>query len=220
MVDKMNSYSKPLMLTILVFLIGIFGGIVLDSMRAEIVKDNLSESEILWEDTRLLSMYINVIGDEQCDAAFQENLEYNEKIYNYGKDIEEKLYANTFSSELRQEWRKYNLLQFQFWLNSIELKEKCGFDYSNVVYISRKDISPNGETVNNKLQSEILLEMKDKCGQDMMLIPLTADANLETIDVVVDQYNITEFPSVVINEEYVFQGLTAADEIENYLSCG
>ncbi len=215
----MNMYSKPFMLATLIFLIGIFGGMVLDSIRADIVENNLSESEIMWEDARLLNMYINVIGQEQCDAAFRENLEYNDKIYGYGKDIEDKLEANVFSSELTQEWRKYNLLQFQFWLNSIELKDKCGFDYSNVVYISRMDITPNGETVDNELQSQILLNLKDKCGQNMMLIPLTADADLETIDVVVGQYNITEFPSVIIDEEHVFQGLTSTEELEEHLLC-
>jgi len=219
MADQMNMYSKPFMLATLIFLIGIFGGMVLDSIRADIVENNLSESEIMWEDARLLNMYINVIGQEQCDAAFRENLEYNDKIYGYGKDIEDKLEANVFSSELTQEWRKYNLLQFQFWLNSIELRDKCGFDYSNVVYISRMDITPNGETVDNELQSQILLKLKDKCGQNMMLIPLTADADLETIDVVVGQYNITEFPSVIIDEEHVFQGLTPTEELEEHLLC-
>lgn len=216
----MNIFTRSIVSTIFIFLIGVMIGMSLDNFRISDIKKGLSESEIIWEDTRLLNIYIGKLGGEECEAAFEENLAYNDRIYNYGKVIEEKLEATTFTSEAEQEWRKYVLLQFQFWLNSIELKEKCGFDYSNVVYLSRKgNETTTTEEIGNKLQSTILLDLKEKCGRSMMLIPLTADVDLETINLVVRQHNIEEFPAVIIDEEYVFQGLTPIEVLEMRIKC-
>ncbi len=219
MANKMSIYSKPFVLTVFIFLIGIMMGIWVDNARTSGIKNMMGESEILWEDTRLLNMYITSIGQEDCEAAFEENLAYNNRIYGYGKEIEAKMEASTFAPEIEQEWRKYILLQFQFWLNSIELKEKCNFDYSNVVYFFRRDGVSNGEEIDNRLQSTILLDLKEKCGRGMMLIPLTTDENLETIDLAVRNFNITKFPAVVIDEEHVFQGLASTEELEMYVEC-
>jgi len=217
--NKANIYSKPLVMTVLIFLIGIMIGIWVDTVRTSGIKETISESEIMWEDTRLLNMYIRALGEQHCDAAFDENLAYNDNIYEYGRRVEEKIESTTFTPEAKQEWRRYVLLQFQFWLNSIELKEKCDFDYANVVYISRRENTTNEEDIENKLQSTILLELKEKCGRNMMLIPLTAGDSLETVNLVVRNYDITRFPSVIVNEEKVFEGVTSMEVLGEYLQC-
>jgi len=216
----MNIYTKSIVSTIFIFLIGVMIGLLIDNIRISDIKRGLSESEIIWEDTRLLNIYIGKIGGEECDAAFEENLAYNDRIYNYGRKIEERLEATTFAPEAEQEWRKYVLLQFQFWLNSIELKEKCGFDYANVVYLSRKGNETTVvEDIENKLQSTILLDLKEKCGRNMMLIPLTANVDLEAVNLVLRHHSITRFPAVIIDEEHVFQGLTQMQELEKHIKC-
>jgi hypothetical protein len=214
----MSIYSRSIASTILIFLIGLMVGMLIDNVRISEIKRGLSESEIVWEDTRLLNIYIGKLGGEQCQAAFEENLAYNDRIYNFGKEIEKEIEASALTPEAEREWDKYVLLQFQFWMNSIELKEKCDFDYSNVVYLSRKE-AIDEEEMNNKLQSAILLDIKEKCGKSMMLIPLTADSNLESIDLVLRHHNITQFPAIIIDEEHVFQGLTSEDVIGSYINC-
>ena len=215
----MNIYTKSLVSTIFIFLIGIMIGVLIDNVRVGEIKKGLGESEIIWEDTRLLNIYIGKLGGDECESAFEENLAYNDRIYRYGSEIEKEIEATTFTPEAEQEWRKYVLLQFQFWLNSIELKEKCNFDYSNVVHISKRKDLTNEETIENKLQSAILLDLKERCGSGMMLIPLTVDVDLESINLVLRQHSITKFPAIIIDGEHVFQGLTAAEDIEKYIKC-
>jgi len=107
----------------------------------------------------------------------------------------------------------------QFWFNSIELKERCGFDYHNVVYISQEKNATNGEKIDNRLQSSILLSLKEECGNKIMLIPLTADVDLIVMDSVIKQFSIIQYPSVIIDEAYVFQGLTTIEDLENIVKC-
>lgn len=216
----MSIYFKSISLTLLIFLIGIMIGILIESFRIGAIKKSISENEIYWRDITLLSTYIGRMEKEYCDMAFEENLAYNSRIYEFGSQIERQIEASPLTPEAKQEWRRYVLLQFQFWLNSIELKEKCNFTYSNVVYLARssEDLTSE-EKAENRLQSKILLNLKEKCGRGMMLIPLTADVNLETIDLVLRKFNITKFPAVIIDEKYVFQGLTPTEELEKYIKC-
>ncbi len=219
MVDQMNMHIKPMILAIFIFSIGIMIGIAIDNYRVSQVRKSISESEIRWNDARLFSLHLEKLGNSYCNLAFDENLNYNGEIYKYGRGIEKTIDASRFTPELDQEWRRYVLLQVQFWFNSIDLKEKCGFDYHNVVYISRKKNSTNTEEINNKLQSSILLDLKEKCGKKMMLIPLTADIDLMVMDSTIKQFSITEYPTVIIDEKYVLQGVTAKEDLERIVKC-
>lgn len=210
---------KPAILAVFIFLIGVMIGIAIDNYRLSGVRKSISESEIRWNDARLLNLHLTNLGEGYCDLALEENLAYNDEIYQYGSKIEKTIEAARFTPELEQEWRRYVLLQTQFWFNSIELKEKCGFDYYNVVHIYRMKNSTTGEEINNKIQSSILLDLKEKCGRKMMLIPLTSDVNLMVMDSIIKSFNISNYPAVIVDEKYVFQDLATMKELEKYIKC-
>lgn len=219
MAHQINIHIKPAIITVFIFLIGLMIGILIDNSRVSRAREDISESEIRWNDALLLNQHLQSLGNVSCDLALEENLKYNDAIYTYGKRIEKSIEATTFTPELEQEWTRYNLLQVQFWFNSIELKERCGFDYHNVVYISREKNATNGEKIDNDLQSSVLLNLKEECGNKIMLIPLTADVNLIVTDSVIKQFDIIQYPSVIIDEKYVFQGLTSIEDLENIVKC-
>ncbi len=212
-------YIQAGILSLFVFLIGIMVGIWIDNLRLAGIRNMLSEADINSFDSRLLNSYLQRFGKEHCAIALEQNLAYNDKIYNEGKKIEDKINANIFTPEVDQEWRRYTLLQTQFWLNSIELKDKCNFDYHTVVHLSRQKDTTTNEEVNNKVQSSILLDLKETCGKKMMLIPITADTDLITVDAIVKQFDISEFPAVIVDENFVFQGVTGKDKLNEILTC-
>ncbi|MBS7657518.1 hypothetical protein KEJ33_06315, partial [Candidatus Bathyarchaeota archaeon] len=64
MVYEVNIYLKSIVLTVFVFFIGIMVGILLDTLRVGEIKKAISESEIRWEDIRLLNVYLGKIGEK------------------------------------------------------------------------------------------------------------------------------------------------------------
>lgn len=215
----MNIYLKTLMLTAFVFLLGTIFGILLDNYRLADVRRVISEIDVSWNDARLLNLYFGKLGKENCQLALDQNLVYNNKIYEEGLGIENAIESNKFTPELETEKQRYVLLQAQFWFNSIDLKEQCKFNYSNVVHIyNEKDLTPE-QDAENKLQSSILLQLKDKCGNKIMLIPLEGDFGLTVIDAVKKQYNITKYPAIIINEKTVLEGVTSLSTLENIVAC-
>ncbi|MEK6909978.1 MAG: hypothetical protein AABW61_02785 [Candidatus Aenigmatarchaeota archaeon] len=212
-------YIQAGILSLFVFSIGVMIGIWIDNTRLGGIRSALSEADINSYDARLLNSYLQRFGKEYCDIALEQNLAYNDKIYEDGRKIEDKINANIFTPEIEQEWRRYTLLQTQFWLNSVELKEKCGFDYHTVVHVFRQKNTTNAEDINNKVQASILLDLKDKCGKKMMLIPITIDTNLIVVEAVAKQFGISDYPAVIVDESFVFQGVTVKDKLNELLQC-
>jgi len=212
-------YIQAGILSLLVFFIGIMIGIWIDNTRLGGIRSALSEADINSYDARLLNSYLQRFGKEYCDIALDQNLAYNDKIYEDGRKIEDKINANIFTPEIEQEWRRYTLLQTQFWLNSVELKEKCGFDYHTVVHLFRQKNTTTSEDINNKVQASVLLDLKDKCGKKMMLIPITVDTNLIVVEAITKQFDVSEYPAVIVDESFVFQGVTTKDKLNELVKC-
>lgn len=212
-------YIQAGILSIFIFLIGIMIGMWVDGMRISGIRNSLSEADINSYDSRLLNAYFQRLGTEYCGVALEQNLAYNDRIYDEGREIEKKINSNIFTPEIEQEWRRYVLLQTQFWLNSMELKEKCGFDYHTVVHLSRQKESPVSEQIDNKAQSSVLLDLKETCGNRIMLIPITADSDLVVVDSITKQFNISRYPAVVVDESLVLQGTVPLEELRSIVGC-
>lgn len=210
---------KTLALTMAMFLIGLYTGIVLDNMRLEQVKSSVTEIDNLWNDARLLQSYIQRLSDGNstyyCNLLLKENLASGEKIYEEGVKVEENEKANRFTPTILLEKERYALLDLQFWLNSIDLKKACGANYSTVIYF----YSQYNRTAEQDFQDRTLLDLKQKCGDSIIYITFPVDMDITTIDAVKDIYNITSVPSILINESNVLYGPQSLDDLEAHVSC-
>jgi len=50
----------------------------------------------------------------------------------------------------------------------------------------------------------------------VMLIPISGDNNLDSVDLLLDKYNIDIFPTILINEEFKIHNINELEEIEKY----
>lgn len=209
---------KAAVLTVLVFAVGIAIGVWMDASRVGETRDRLTEIDLEWNDARLQSLYYSALNDTaSCAAAMDANLAFNGKIYAEGQTIERYEAINRFAPDLIQQKKRYALLQFQFWLNSINLKKKCGADYTIVAYFySHYDES---RTMDQKLQSAVLTDLKEKCDNSVMLVPLPLDMDLTSIELLKSIYGITSAPSILIDEEKVLRGVQSLSDMEKIAKC-
>ncbi len=205
-------------ITTIIFVIGIAVGVWLDSSRAEEVQSRLTEIDTFWNDARLQTSLHSLFNQSlSCDSAVNANLQFNDKIFKEGQKIERFEQTNRFAPALLLEKSRYALLQIQFWFNSIDIKNNCNVSYSTLVYF----YSYYNETVavQQKVQSAVLLDVKEKCGTNTMLIPLPIDLNITTIDVLKENYKIKKTPAILINENILLEGLQRESDLQKYLSC-
>ena len=214
----MEIYTKALIATVIIFVSGIGIGMLIEEYRVRDINRNMLELQSLYNDGRLLAMYIASLNKSYCNEMLKRNLEYNSKIYQFGAKLDEYERLNRFTPELEEQQKLYNLLQFQFLLNSIKLKKECNFTYFNVIHLYRKKNVTLKEEVDTKTMGGILWDLKMKCGNKVMLIPLRADANQTSVAMFVHQYNISRYPATIIDGR-VIEGLVSLSELNEITKC-
>lgn len=217
MVIQSDVFWKAGLVTLIIFLLGVYVGYWLDSGRVEQIRKEYQEMDIRWSDARLQTMYYTVFKNSSnfCEPAIEENLKFADKVYEEGLRIEQYEKINKLTPSLITEKTRYVLLKLQFWLNCIELKRTCNANYTNLVYF----YSHYKGTTQERVQGALLLDLKKECGRNLMLIPLPVDLNITTIDIIKKQYNIERTPTILINENIKLEGLQTRKELEKYIRC-
>ncbi|MBN2014698.1 MAG: hypothetical protein JW778_05915 [Candidatus Altiarchaeota archaeon] len=210
-------FWKAFVLTLIIFVIGVFIGMWIDNSRVEEVREEYKGMEISSNDARMQSLYYQIFRNSSnfCEPAIQENLRFSEKVYAEGLRIDEYEKVNKLAPSLIIDKRRYVLLKLQFWFNCIELKRNCNASYSNVVYF----YSHYNTSMEENVHSAVLMDLKEKCGRGMMLIPLPIDLDIATIDIIKKQYNITVTPTILIDERVKLEGLQSKTDLGEYVRC-
>ena len=211
-------FLKTLAITLVVFILGFYTGVLFDNFRLEEVKSRLTQIDNLWNDARLLQSYIQRISDNEsyyCNFLLEENLKSGNKIYEEGSRVEEIEKVNRFTPTLLIEKERYALLDLQFWLNSIDIKKACNATYSTVIYF----YSHYNKTIEQGFEDRVLWELKQKCGPQIIYITFPADMEISTIEVIKKIYNIQRLPAILINESIVLYTPVSMSEIEKYVKC-
>lgn len=212
-----DAFWKAAVLTAVIFFAGVLLGYLIEKNRAAKIEEQFAETELEWADAKLQSLYYQMINPEWCDAAIKENINFADRVYEQGLTLEKYEEANQITKKLLFEKKKYALLKAEFWINSILLKEKCNASYKNLVYFYTDDPSLKEEQEQD-IQSVILMNLKGKYGDKMMLIPLPIDLNISIINVMKDTYDIKTAPTILINEKISLEGLQKENILEEYLN--
>ena len=207
---------KALILTVIVFSAGFFMGYSFEKGRIYEIESDYQKMRLRQIDANLQTVYYNSMiskEDSFCDVAIDENINFADRLYEEGIKIEKYLKASKITEELLTNQKEYILFKTQFWLNAISLKRQCNAEYVNVVYFYEQKTEDFNLNTDQNVMSGMLFEIKQEYGPEIMLIPLATDLNISTVNIVLDQYNITELPALLINEEKVMLGLSNKSDI-------
>ena len=115
---------KAGLLATIIFILGIALSVWLGNSRVDLLRQRLNELDTYWNDVRLQGQYLDVLGKpENCNSYLEANLDFNYNIYQEGLKIEQIESINRFSESTIFEKQRYALLQLQFWINSIKIKQ-------------------------------------------------------------------------------------------------
>ena len=223
MVHEIKNYIKKrifidtLIISVCVLLIGFSAGFLLENYRTKLVERDYKLSEIDMLDLRLQQIYYsNFLDESSCDKAIQENLIFGDKIYLEGLKIEKYEEANQISESILLDKKKYVLLKEEFWANSVLLREKCNATFHTLIYFYSQEDSYKIKAKQSAI-SLFLKEIKIEYGNKVILIPIARDLGLSSINLVISANNVTEFPSILIDEKVKLSGKNIFTETKNYL---
>jgi hypothetical protein len=215
--SQKHVFWQAFFVTLLIFAVGVFFGILLENSRTGKVDELYQKSEIDLLDIKLQTE-IYFSGDFNCGAAIRENFNFAERIFSEASLMERFESASNLKEDLRLRHKKYDILRANLFLNSVKIKEKCNSSYSNVVYIYKY----NNQTLDTKARqnvfSKLLKELKDRKGNQILLIPMAGDNDVVSIDLILDKFNVAkeELPVILIDEKIKITELETIEELEKY----
>jgi len=210
-------FLQALIITFIVFNIGIFMGNKLESSRINKINQWYLESDLELLDQKIQSDAFGLI-DFDCDLLVRENIRFADDIYEQAQIIEEYEKASRINNEIVIQHKRYDLLRTLFWINSIKIKEKCNPDYHNLVYFYKYNEPSLEQKSKQNVISNLLFQLKQEKQDKIMLIPIAADNNLFAINLLIEEYNITELPTVLIDEKIKIVSINELEEIDKYLN--
>jgi len=214
--SQKHVFWQAFILTAVVFVIGILLGIALENYRAEKIGKLYVQAEIDLLDMKILSQAFSV-ADLNCEEAEKENVEFADRIYKDALFLQELENAERITEALKVEHKKYDLLRTLLWLNSVGIKEKCNSSYHNIVYLYQYNKPSWEKRARQEVFSDFLADLKEKYSDKIILIPIAADLNLSSVDLLVRNYGVTVLPTILIDEKVRITEVTELEEIETYL---
>ncbi|MEM2121686.1 MAG: hypothetical protein QXU20_03475, partial [Candidatus Woesearchaeota archaeon] len=175
-------------------------------------KTELQEIDLI--DLQLQYDYLNkILGEnDNCEvmkialeSAVKRLGESLSKIEKYGEE------TTTKTEDYFRIKKKYLLDNIRYWNIAEEAKQYCNLSILSILYFYT-DPCPNCPN-----QGVILSYYKNVYGDSLLVFPL--DASIQDIGIlkmIILKYNITEFPSLVINNK-VYSGVVSKEELKEII---
>ncbi len=207
-------YLNAAVLTIILYVLGIFTGFFLYKSQMEETSKELETLRVKLENLQLENMYLTTNqGSLSCKflSVSLKNLE--KKIMEFSKRLPRRLESYEKYGKVNSEYEKlkrdYMLLSLRTWILASSIKDRCGRDIIPILYFYSKDCDTCVK------QGEEL----DKIRSDPRVMIFVVDYNLDEpiVKIIEDSYNVTTVPSLIIDEKLV-SGFRNATELRKLIS--
>ncbi|MEK6906485.1 MAG: hypothetical protein AABW81_02595 [Nanoarchaeota archaeon] len=215
--NQKNAIWEALLLTIVVFIFGIFLGMAFEDSKFNEINEYYSQSELSLMDVIALNNLLDLKSSD-CNLLIKSNTEFADKIYAEATLLEKYESSGKITSTLKIAHKKYDLLRTFLWINSIKIKDKCPKNYSFVVYLYEYEQKDLTQKAKQGVWSNVLFDLKQEEGNKIILIPIAVDSNLTSLNSIVSKFNISEFPVIIINNKDVITELSTTNQLKKYLS--
>ncbi len=205
-------YLIAFVITLGIFLLGMFLGLVIDSKRVSYVQTTAKQQVVDFNSLQLQYQYLNTLGEEKnCDAL----LKTFDRAIKALEDTRVRLEAYDRNSQINKDEyallkREYTLAQFNYWFLAEKASKLCDEKISTILYFfSDEDTCPKCNE-----QAFVLTYLK-KLFKDKLL-NFAFDERLGEqegiIAIMKTTYGMYEYPSLIVNGELV-SGFTSAEQL-------
>ncbi len=213
--NNKNVFWEALLVAGAVFILGLLLGVFVESNRLNAINDYYSRAEVSLIDSLALSN--SIINNTNCNNIILTNIQFADSIYNEAALLEKYEEAGKITDSMIIAHQKYDLLRTILWQNIMQIRQKCPDSFNSVVYLYNYNSPDIEEKATENVWSNILYDVKQKAGSNAILVPIAVNSNLSSLNYMVNEFNITDFPAVIINDKIVLYKLESSASVEKYL---
>lgn len=209
-------FWQALILASVIFAAGLVLGFLFESSRADKLGDFYLSAETDIFDVQLESDILEMF-EFDCERALKESVAFADRIFWEARELEKFDSSTEISQRVFNLHKRYDLLRVMLWKNLIELRKKCPKETNVIIYLYQYN-EPDIKT--RALQgalSGVLIELKGKYGDEIILVPIAYDTGVRSLGLLLENYDVKEFPAILVNEEHKVSELVSLEELEEYL---
>lgn len=208
-----NVFWEAFVVAAIIFAIGMLIGVALENWRSSQIQNLYSQSDLDLLDLKVQSDLLN-LPNFNCQTAIKENIAFGDSIFQQALLLQQYEESQTLTNALEQEHKKFDLLRTLFWTNSIQIKQRCNSNFHTVVYIYKYNTDIDTRAKQSTF-SRSLTDLKDKYQNNIILIPIAGNMNLSSTQSLMDLYNVTTLPAIIVDEKTIFTNIEDLPKIEN-----
>lgn len=199
--DKMVSkglFLKTAVITTVIFAVGIWVGLWLGEEKVSSLETTISSLHEDIDDAELQFLMIDVLEKEAaCNYMIQTANDLGEEAGALAFEVERYENAQKIDdSSFVGLKKRYTNTLIRNWLTLEKIKKTCDGKYSTILYFYS-----NKECDLCEDQGIILSFLKEKLDHDLLIFALDTDIGVAAVDALKESYEITAYPSLVINGE-------------------
>lgn len=190
-----------------------FMGVALSDEKVGAIDEELEQFAVERQEQDLSQRIATNLPQYNCEALNVATRQTIDDINELREDMEIYEQARKLEhGEYQTLKRHYNNLLLEYWLTAREIEELCGSDVVKVVYIysDDQDCPECGD------QGTILTSYRQQYDDRLLVFPLDATLNTQTVDLIIDSYGIETFPALIIDDTY-YEGFLDHDELGDIL---
>lgn len=214
---RKRRYIAAFFITLLIFILGFLGGIVLDGERASYINSQATQQRVEYSSLQLQYQLIDEIRQDGDCAALQTTFNQNIKSLENSRIRLESYQQDSATNE--QEYqvlaREYTHAQMRYYLLAQSIQNLCDSEISSILYFYDQNCS---ECDN---QAFVLTYLKRLIGDNLLVFSFNRELAQQepTIQLLMNRYQIEDFPSIVVNGQ-TYQGLQSRNKLLDELCAG
>ncbi len=213
--SKKHVFWEALLITIVIFLAGLFLGMLIEASNSAKISNLYLASEISLTDAAATTNLAEDITLD-CETIKEQNIRVANKIYEEARLLE--LYENSgkLTDTMKFLHKKYDLLRTLLWMSNDKSLERCD-NYNLVVYLYEYASEDKNIKATQNVWSKVLLDIREQ-SYDFMLLPIAANQNLTSLEFLKEKHEIKQLPALVINNDQVLYELNNARSVLDLLN--
>lgn len=204
MVITQIDFVKVILGVAAVFLVGLSLGYVMDTSRTTYLGDELREANLETEAFLVSELYLDQKSEEEyCAIAENRIFDVAENTRQLGDDLTAYSSAGMFrESDYKYLQQRYSLYQIRFLTALEEYKDRCNEDIVTAMFFFGSDI-------NSDRQGSVLTQVRKAHQGELFVFNFNTEADKKpVVDMIMDEYNITETPTIVLDQKELLRGFT------------
>lgn len=206
-------YAITLVVTVVIFMSGIYFGFFLNKAKADELQSLVSEMEKARTEQELNLLLMEYLPNKTCSMMSYEveemipqinELERQVTYYEETKKFDENSYIETK--------KNYMINQIKYWLYIERLKSSCDLNVTTLLYFYS-----NMDCDLCKNQGIVLDYVKNEHKSDLMIFALDTDLSMNSIEMMRKSYDVQTLPSIMVNGE-VHDGFVNKTYLEELVS--